>query len=109
MFPKGGMGGLMKQAQQLQQKMADAQEELVNIEVEGSAGGGMVNVRANGKLQILGINIDPEVLRDEKEMIEDLVLAAVNQALTKAQDAAQEHMGKVTGGMLPPGMKIPGF
>lgn len=109
MFPKGGMGNLMKQAQQLQQKMADAQEELVNIEVEGSAGGGMVNVRANAKLQILGINIDPEVLRDDKEMIEDLVLAAVNQALNNAQEAAQEHLGKATGGMLPPGMKIPGF
>lgn len=109
MFPKGGMGNLMKQAQQLQQKMADAQEELVNIEVEGSAGGGMVNVRANAKLQILGINIDPEVLQDEKEMIEDLVLAAVNQALSNAQEAAQEHLGKATGGMLPPGMKIPGF
>lgn len=109
MLPKGGMGNLMKQAQQMQQKMAEAQEELVNIEVEGTAGGGMVTVRANAKMEVLGVTIDPEVLQDEKEMIEDLVLAAVNQALSNAQEAAQDHMGKITGGMLPPGMKIPGL
>ena len=109
MFPKGGMNNLFKQAQQMQQKMAEAQEELVNIEVEGSSGGGMVTVKANAKLQILGISIDPDVLQDEKEMVEDLVLAAVNQALSNAQEAASEHLSKVTGGMMPPGMKIPGF
>ncbi len=109
MFPKGGMNNLLKQAQQMQQKMAEAQEELVNIEVEGSSGGGMVTVKANAKLQIMGIIIDPEVLQDEKEMVEDLVLAAVNQALNNAREAASEYLSKATGGMMPPGMKIPGF
>ncbi|MBZ0265909.1 YbaB/EbfC family nucleoid-associated protein [bacterium] len=110
---KGGMGGLMKQVQKMQRDMAKAQEELADIEVEASSGGGMVNVRANAKGEILSIKIDPEAVDPEDvEMFEDLVLAAVNEALRKSSDVAGEHMNKVTGGMagmLPPGMNIPGL
>jgi nucleoid-associated protein EbfC len=107
MFPKSGMGGLMKQAQKMQKDMQKAQEELVFIEVEGTSGGGMVTVKANAKLQILSIKIEEDVLKDDSEMVEDLVLAAVNQALTKAQDAASEKMAGITGGL--GNMGIPGF
>ena len=93
--------------------MLKAQEELVNIKVEGTSGGGMVNVSANAKQEILSIKIEKDVVDPEDiEMLEDLIVAAVNQALTKAQDAANEHLGGIAGGMLgnlPPGMKMPGF
>lgn len=93
----------------MQKEMEKAQEELAAIEVEGSAGGGMVSVRANAKMQILSIKIEPDVMEDDVEMIEDLVLAAVNQALTNAQDAANSRMAQVTGGMGMGGMNIPGL
>ncbi len=111
MMPKGGMGGLLKQAQKMQKEMEQAQEELVDIEVEGSSGGGMVTVRANAKMQILSLKIEPDVLEDDPEMIEDLVVAAVNQALNNAQEAAQSRLSQVTGGMLGGlgGMNIPGL
>ncbi|MCF7809286.1 MAG: YbaB/EbfC family nucleoid-associated protein [Candidatus Marinimicrobia bacterium] len=109
MIPKGGMGNLMKQAQKMQKEMEKAQEELAGIEVEGSAGGGMVAVRANAKMQILSIKVEPDVLDDDVEMLEDLVLAAVNQALTNAQDAASSRMAQVTGGMGMGGLNIPGL
>ncbi len=110
---KGGMNQLLKQAQKMQQELARVQAELANITVEGSAGGGMVKVVANCQNQILEVNIEPEVVDpDDKEMLEDLIVAAVNQALENAQKRAQEEMSKVTGGLMgnmPGGFKIPGF
>jgi len=108
MFPKGGMGKLMKQAQEMQAKMAKAQEELGDIEVEGQSGGGMVTALVNGKKELLSLNIEDEILEEDKEMIEDLVVAAVNQALQNATKAADEKMSSATGGMMG-NMKIPGM
>lgn len=109
----GGMGNLLKQAQKVQRDMAKAQEELADIEVSASSGGGMVNVKANAKQEILSIEIKPDAVDPEDvEMLEDLVLAAVNEALRLGADASEKHMEKVAGplkGMMPPGMKIPGF
>lgn len=109
---KGGMANLMKQAQQVQKKLAEAQEQLGDIRVEGSAGGGMVTVVANGKQEVLEVKIEPEVLEDDPEILEDLIVAAVNQALSKAGEAAQEKMNEATGGLLgnlPQGMNFPGM
>jgi len=110
---KGGMNQLLKQAQKMQQEVARVQAELANITVEGSAGGGMVKVIANCQNQILEVKIEPEVIDPEdKDMLEDLVAAAVNQALENAQRRTQEEMAKVTGGMLgnlPGGFNLPGL
>lgn len=107
---KFGMGDILKQAQKMQEKMQKTQDELGNITVEGSSGGGMVTVTANGKQEVIGIKIDKEVVDPEDvEMLEDLVLAAVNQALGKAAETANQEMGKITGGMMPPGFKMPGM
>ncbi len=104
----GNMNNMMKQAQKLQKQMVKAQEELVDLEVTAASGGGMVTVRANGKQEVLSIEIKPDAVDPEDvEMLEDLVLAAVNEALRKGADAASEHMSKVAGplaGMMPPGM-----
>ncbi len=102
---------ILKQAQNMQSQMQKAQENLINITVEGSAGGGMVKVKANGKLEILSIDIDPEVINsDDKEMLEDLIAAAVNQTIKNAQAKANEEMQKITGGLnLPGNFKIPGL
>ncbi len=102
---------ILKQAQNMQAQMQKAQEDLVNITVEGSAGGGMVKAKANGKLEILSIEIDPEVINSEdKEMLEDLITAAVNQTIKNAQAKASEEMSKITGGLnLPGNFKIPGL
>jgi DNA-binding YbaB/EbfC family protein len=100
-----GMGNMMKQAQKLQSKMMKMQEELADRTVEASAGGGMVKVVANGRQQIVSIAIDPEVLDPEDvDMLQDLVLAAVNDALTKSQEMVSSEMGKLTGGMNIPGL-----
>ena len=100
----------MKQAQKLQAKLASVQEELGGQEVEGSAGGGMVVVKANGHQEILGIKIDPEVVDPEDvEMLEDLVLAAIQQAREKAQKLSEQEMQKATAGLIPPGMNVPGL
>jgi len=100
-----GMGNLMKQAQKLQSKMLKLQEELADKTVETTAGGGMVKVVANGRQQILSIEIEKEVVDPEDvEMLQDLVLAAVNDALVKSQDMVSAEMGKLTGGMNVPGM-----
>ncbi len=100
-----GMGNMMKQAQKLQSKMLKMQEELAGRTVEASAGGGMVKVVANGRQQIVSIAIDPEVLDPEDvEMLQDLVLAAVNDALTKSQEMVSSEMGKLTGGLNIPGL-----
>jgi len=99
------MGQLLKQAQQFQTKMAALQEELNERTVEASAGGGMVTAVANGKQEVLSITIDPEVIDpDDVEMLQDLILAATNDALNKAKDMSNEEMGKLTKGMNIPGM-----
>ncbi len=105
-----GMGAMMKQAQKLQAKLARVQEELGAKEVEATSGGGMVTVRANGHQDILSVKINPEVVDPEDvEMLEDLVLAAVQQARQKAADMAEAEMQKATAGLIPPGMNMPGF
>ena len=94
------IGKLMKQAQEMQAKMAKLQEELAHKEVEASSGGGMVTVKMNGQQEVLAINIDPEVFKEgDKEMLEDLVVAAVNEARRQSLDLAKEEMSKLTGGM----------
>jgi len=101
----GNMGKLMKQAQEMQAKMARVQEELEAREVEGTSGGGMVTVRMNGKQEVLGIKIKPEAVDpDDVEMLEDLVLAAIREARNHAEELMQTEMAKVTGGMNLPGM-----
>ncbi len=100
-----GMGNMMKQAQKLQARMLKMQEELAERTVEASAGGGMVKVVANGRQQIVSIAIDREVVDPEDvDMLQDLVLAAVNDALTKSQEMVSSEMGKLTGGMNIPGL-----
>ena len=103
------IGNMMKQAQQLQKKMAEAQEKLSSIEVEGVSGGGMVKVIASAKGEIKRIMIDDSLMtKDEKEMTEDLIVAAINDAKQKGEIVSQEEMKSVTGGIpLPPGMKLP--
>ncbi|MDH3216376.1 MAG: YbaB/EbfC family nucleoid-associated protein [Candidatus Krumholzibacteria bacterium] len=96
---------LMKQAQEMQTKMAKLQEELAHKEVEGSSGGGMVTVTMNGQQEVLAIKIDPEVFNDgDQEMLEDLLVAAVNEARRQALDLAKEEMSKLTGGLPMPGL-----
>lgn len=103
------IGNMMKQAQELQKKMAEAQEKLNLIEVEGVSGGGVVKVTATAKGEIKRINIDESLFKPEdKEITEDLIVAAVNDARQKGEAASQEEMKSVTGGIpLPPGMKLP--
>jgi nucleoid-associated protein EbfC len=102
------MMGLMKQAQAMQQKLQDAQAELETLEVDGSAGGGVVTVKVTGKGQLKAISIDPSLMNpDEKEILEDLVVAAMNDARVKAERVTQERMAELTKGLpLPPGMKL---
>jgi nucleoid-associated protein EbfC len=99
------MGQLMKQAQQIQTKMAKLQEDLGDKTVEASSGGGMVIAVANGRQEVLSIKIEPEVIDpDDAEMLQDLIMAAVNDALTRAKEMVNEEMGKLTKGMNIPGM-----
>jgi DNA-binding YbaB/EbfC family protein len=102
------MGNLMKQAQQFQARMAKLQEELGDRKVDASAGGGMVTVVANGRQEVLSIKIEPEVVdADDIEMLQDLIMAAVNDALAKAKNMVSEEMGKITQGLNLP--NIPGL
>ena len=102
---RGGMGNLMKQAQQMQQKLVKMQEELAQRTVEASVGGGMVTVMVNGKNEVLRIKIEPQAVDPEDvEMLEDLVVAGVNEALRKAQEMVSAEMSKLTGGMKIPGL-----
>lgn len=103
-FGGGNMNNLMKQAQKLQKQMEDMQKELETKEFEASAGGGAVAVKVNGKKEVTAINIKPEVVdADDVEMLEDLVISAVNEALRKAEEETSSKMGKLTGGMGMPG------
>lgn len=106
---KGGIGNLMKQAQQMQANLQKAQEEIARVEVTGEAGGGMVSVVMTGRHEARRVNIDPALFAEgDREMIEDLVAAAVNDAARKVEQATQEKMAGVAGGLnLPPGMKLP--
>ena len=103
------IGNMMKQAQQLQKKMSEAQEKLNSIEVEGISGGGIVKVIATAKGEIKRIYLDDSIMKlEEKEITEDLIVAAINDAKQKGETAAQEEMKNLTGGLpLPPGMKLP--
>lgn len=102
-------GNMMKQAQQLQKKMSEIQSKLESIEVEGVSGGGLIKVISSAKGTIKKISIDQSMLKDEeKEVLEDLIIAAINDAKSKAEIASQEEMKNATGGLsLPPGMKLP--
>lgn len=105
---KGGMGNMMKQAQQMQEKMQKAQEELQSIEVVGESGAGMVKVTMTCNHNARRVEIDPSLFEDDKEIVEDLVAAAINDAVRRVQATSQEKMSSITGGMqLPPGMKLP--
>ena len=102
-----GFGNMMKEAQRLQQQMAALQEEVAKKKVDATAGGGMVTVEANGKQELLSIKIDPEVInKDDAQMLEDLVLAACNEALRKSRELVQQELGKLTGGLKIPGLNI---
>jgi DNA-binding YbaB/EbfC family protein len=105
---KGAMGNLMKQAQKMQEDMQKAQEEVANLEVEGQAGGGMVKVVMNGRHELRKVTLDDSLMQDDKEMIEDLLAAAVNDAVRRVEQQTQEKMAGVTAGLnLPGGMKLP--
>ncbi len=105
---KGGIGNLMKQAQQLQANMQKAQAEIAAMEVTGESGGGMVKVTINGRHEAKRVQIDPSVPMDDREMIEDLVAAAFNDAVHRLEATTQERMSGLMGGMnLPPGLKLP--
>lgn len=105
---KGGIGNLMKQAQLMQENLQKAQQKIAELTVEGSAGAGMVQVVMTGKHDVKRVQIDPSLLSEDKEMLEDLIAAAVNDAVRKVEAATQEMMAGVTAGMpLPPGMKFP--
>ena len=104
---KGGLGNLMKQAQQMQENMRKAQEELAKIEVVGSAGGGLVEVTMTCRHDVRKINIDDSLMEDDKEMIEDLVAAAVNDAVRKVEDITKDKMGGMMGGLNIPGLNLP--
>ena len=100
-----GLGDMMKQAQELQSKMMELQEEMANKTVEATAGGGMVTVVVNGKQEIISLTIDPDVVdRQEIEMLQDLIIAAVNEGIRRAQQILADEMKKLTGGMAIPGL-----
>lgn len=105
---KGQLAGLMKQAQAMQDNLKRAQEELAQVEVQGVAGSGLVRVVMTCKHDVRRVSIDPGALGDDKEMLEDLLAAAFNDAVRRAEEVSQEKMGKLTAGLpLPPGMKLP--
>ena len=105
---KGNIGNMMKQAQQLQANMQRAQAEIAALEVTGEAGGGMAKVTMTGKHEVKRMAIDPSLVGDDKDMLEDLIAAAINDAVQKVERVTQERMSSLMGGMqLPPGMKMP--
>ncbi|MBI3017825.1 MAG: YbaB/EbfC family nucleoid-associated protein [Deltaproteobacteria bacterium] len=103
--PFGNMGNMLKQAQQLQSQMKKMQEELEHKTVEASSGGGMVTVKVNGRQEVLSVIIDPEIIKqNDIEMLQSLVMAAINEALKQSQTVAQNEIGKLTGGLNLPGL-----
>lgn len=105
---KGQLAGLMKQAQEMQENLKKAQEQIATMEIEGQAGAGLVKVVMTGRHDIKRVSIDASLMSDDKEMLEDLVAAAVNDAVRKVESTTQEKMSGVTSGLpLPPGMKFP--
>jgi len=108
MFGKAGLGNLMKQAQQMQDKMAQVQEEIAAMEVTGESGAGMVKVTINGAHNCRRVEVDPSLLEDDKDMLEDLIAAAFNDAARRVAETQKEKMAAVSSGMaLPPGFKMP--
>ena len=105
---KGNMSKLLKQAQDVQKQIEQVQNQLSDMIIESEAGGGMVKVKVNGKQEVLELSIDQSTLEEDKEVIEDLIVSALNKALSKAQSDSQEKMNSVTGGMMS-GLKIPGL
>lgn len=104
---KGALGQLMQQAQQMQEKLQETQVQLANEKVVGEAGGGMVKVTVSGQREVLEVNIEPQLLTDDKEMLEDLIAAAVNDAMKKVEALSQERMADLGGGLnLPPGFNL---
>lgn len=105
---KGGLGNLMRQAQKMQADMQRVQEEIAGMEVSGQAGGGLVSVVMTGRHDVKRVSIDPSLLSEDKDMLEDLIAAAVNDAVRQVEQQSQERMAHVTAGMnLPGGMKLP--
>ena len=105
---KGGIGNLMKQAQLMQENMKKLQEELAQMEIEGQAGSGLVKVVMTGRHEVKRVTIDPKLIAEDKDMLEDLVATAVNDAVRKIEATTQEKMSAATAGLpLPPGMKLP--
>jgi hypothetical protein len=105
---KGGLGKLMRQAQQMQENMQKAQEELANLEVSGQSGGGMVTVTMTCRHEVRRVSIDDGMIGEDREMLEDLIAAAINDAVRKVEQTVQEKFSGMASGMaLPPGMKLP--
>ena len=105
---KGGLSGLMKQAQKMQEEVQKAQQEIANLEVEGNAGAGMVTVVMTGRYELRRVHIDDALIGDDKEVLEDLIAAAVNDASQRVEQATKDKMATATAGMpLPPDMKLP--
>ncbi len=108
MFGKGGLGNLMKQAQQMQDRMAKVQEEIAQLEVTGESGAGLVKITITGSHNVRRVAIDPSLMDDDQEMLEDLIAAAFNDAVRRSDEQNKAKMAEVTGGMqLPPGFKMP--
>jgi len=105
---KGGMEGIMKQAQQMQADMQKAQEAVAQAQVTGESGAGLIQITMNGRHDVKNVNIDASLMEEDKEILEDLIAAAVNDAVRKVENHSKAEMGKVTGGMgIPPGFKMP--
>lgn len=105
---RGNIGNMMKQAQQLQENMQKAQAEIAALEVTGESGGGMVKITMNGRHEVRRVQIEPSISGEDREMLEDLIAAAMNDGLRKAEAASQARMATLMGGLqLPPGMKLP--
>lgn len=108
MFGKGGLGNMMKQAQQMQQRVEKAQQEIAEIEVTGESGAGLVKVTVNGVYSCRRVELNPSLMEDDQDMIEDLVAAAFNDATRRLEEQKKKKMEEATAGMsLPPGMKMP--
>ena len=105
---KGNMSKLLKQAKDMQEQIEEAQSQLSELIIEADAGGGMVSVKVNGKQEIIELNIDPDAISEDKEMLEDLIISAMNKALSRSRADSQEKMNSIAGGMMG-GMKIPGL